>query len=106
MNIVTGKDFDLLKHRAKVIYDARDLSYSDRKNKKYMVTLKNGDKIHFGDSRYEDYLIHKNKNRRNRYRKRASKIKDKDGNLTYKDKNSANFWSFHLLWLMGLKRII
>ena len=45
MNLVTGKDFDLLKHRAVNVYGARDLSYSNRKNKKYMVTLKNGNKI-------------------------------------------------------------
>ena len=96
--IAAGKDFNLLKHRAKVTYDARDLSYSDRKNEKYMVTTKDNKKIHFGDSRYEDFLSHQDKDRRDRYRKRASKIKDKHGNLTYKDKSSPNFWSYHLLW--------
>jgi len=97
MNIVTGKNFDLLKYRAINLYGAKKLEYSNNMNKKYVVTYKNN-KIHFGDTRYEDYLIHKDKNRRNRYRKRTSKIKDKDGNLTYKDPNSANFWSYHLLW--------
>ena len=96
--IVTGKDFDLLRLRARVIYGAKDLDYSDRKNKKYMVTLKNGNKIHFGDNRYDDFLTHRDLKRLIRYRKRASKIKDKYGNLTYKDKNSANFWSYQLLW--------
>ena len=56
-----------------------------------MVTLKNGNNIHFGDPRYKDYLTHQDWKRRIRYRKRASEIKDKD-------KNSANFWSYHLLW--------
>jgi len=98
MNTVTGKDFDLLRKRARNIYSVKDLSYSNRKNKKYMVTLKNGNKIHFGDNRYDDFLTHQDLKRRTLYRKRASKIKDKYGNLTYKDKNSANFWSFHLLW--------
>jgi len=98
MNLVNGEDFDLLRYRAINLYDARDLSYSNRKNKKYMVTLKNGKKIHFGDSRYEDYLSHQDWKRRVRYRKRASKIKDKEGELTYKDPNTANFWSYHLLW--------
>ena len=37
-----------------------------------------------GDIRYEDYLIHKDNDRR----KRALKIKDKNG----------NFWSYHLIW--------
>ena len=96
--IVTGKDFNLLKHRAKNLYGAKDLEYSNIKNKKYVVTLKNGKRIHFGDSRYKDFLIHKNKERRNRYRQRASKITDKYGNLTYNNKNTANYWAYHLLW--------
>ena len=96
--ILTGKDFDLLRQRARVVYGAKDLDYSNRENKKYVVTLKNRDKIHFGDAHYQDYTTHKDADRRSRYRKRASAIKDKYGNLTYKDKNSANFWSYHLLW--------
>ena len=91
MNTVTGEKLNLLKHRAINVYGAKNLEYSNRLNKKYVVTLKNGNKIHFGDPRYEDYLTHLD-------RKRASKIKDKDGNLTYNDPNSANFWSYHLLW--------
>jgi len=98
MNTVTGNDFYLLKHRAINVYGAKNLEYSNRLNKKYMVTLKNGNNIHFGDPRYKDYLTHQDWKRRRLYRKRASKIKDKNGNLTYKDKNSANFWSYHLLW--------
>ena len=97
MNTVTGNKFDLLKYRAINLYDAKDIEYSNRMNKKYMVTLKNGKKIHFGDDRYEDYLTHQDTKRRTQYRKRASKIKDKNGKLTYKDKNSA-IWSYHLLW--------
>ena len=40
MNTVTGKKFNLLKHRAVNIYGAKNLEYSNRLNKKYMVTLK------------------------------------------------------------------
>ena len=87
-----------LRHKAKVIYGAKDLDYSNRKNNKYVVTLKNGNKIHFGDNRYEDFTMHRDMDRRARYRSRASKIRDKNGDLTYKNKNSANFWSYHLLW--------
>ena len=89
---------DSLRNRAKTMYGAKDLDYSDRKNKKYVVTLKNGKKIHFGDDRYEDFTTHKDTERRSRYRKRASAIREKNGNLTYNNKNSANFWSYHLLW--------
>ena len=96
--IVTGEDFNLLKQRARVLYNAKDLDYSDCKNKKYMVTLKNGNKIHFGDKRYEDFLTHNDWKRRNRYRKRASKILDKEGNPTIHNRNSPNYWPYNLLW--------
>jgi len=98
MNTVTGNEFNLLKHRAINVYGAKNLEYSNRMNKKYMVTLKNGNEIHFGDDRFEDFLTHKDAKRRRSYRKGASKIKNKNGNLTYRDKNSPNFWSYHLLW--------
>lgn len=88
---------DSLKAKAKK-YGAQDLEASSRKNKKYVVTLKDGKKINFGDSRYQDYTMHHDKERRKNYRRRAAGITDKQGNLTYKDKKSANFWSYHLLW--------
>ena len=98
MNFLDGEDFELLRLRAINLYGAKGLQYSQRSNKKYVVTLKNGDQIHFGHPDYEDFLIHKDKVRRLRYRKRASKIRDENGNLTYKDKNSPNYWSYNLLW--------
>ena len=78
---------------------------STRKNKKYMV--KYNDKwVHFGDKRYEHYrdltplkyLDHNDLKRRESYRKRAKGIKDKNGNLTYLDKNSPNYYSVKFLW--------
>ena len=47
---------------------------------------------------HEDFLQHQDPERRLRYRKRASKIKNKYGKLTYKDPKYANYWSYHLLW--------
>ncbi len=71
---------------------------SDRKNKKFKVKTKSG-VIHFGDTRYEDFTQHKDKKRQENYCKRAKGIKNKKGELTYKDKdNSANYWSYHFLW--------
>jgi hypothetical protein len=83
---------------------------STRKNKKYDIFY-NGRWIPFGDSRYEHYMTnplippnmriypeHRDLKRRDEYRKRASKIRDRDGNLTYLDKNSPNYWAYHLLW--------
>lgn len=78
------------------VYGAKDLRISPNKNKNYVVTLRNGKKIHFGDSRYEDFLTHGDKERRERYRKKASKIRDKEGNLTFRSRNSPNVWSYHL----------
>ena len=83
--------------RQAVLYGATDLKPSNRKHKKYMV-LFNNEWIHFGDNRYQDYTVHNDDKRRDRYRARASKIVDKNGNLTYLMKSSPNFWSYHLLW--------
>lgn len=81
---------------------------STRKHKKYMVKH-NNKWIHFGDKRYQHYqdatnlklysdMNHMDKDRRRSYRARASAIRDGDGNLTYKNKNSPNYWSYHYLW--------
>jgi len=85
---------------------------STRKDKKYMVKV--GNKwIHFGaivngkpmeqfkDSTglglYSKY-DHGDKERRKRYLARAKGIKDKQGNLTWKDKESSNYYSIKYLW--------
>ena len=78
-------------------YGATDIKISKKKNKKYDV-LYNNKWISFGDNRYEDFLDHKNKLRRTNYRRRASKIKNKKGEYTYLNPNSANFWSYNTLW--------
>jgi hypothetical protein len=83
---------------------------SHKKNKKFDVFY-NGKWIPFGDKRYEHfrtsneipnnlhiYSEHYDILRRESYRKRASKIKDKDGNYTYLNKNSPNYWSYNYLW--------
>lgn len=85
-----------------------NFTVSKSKNKKYDVVY-NGKTISFGDSRYQHYkdqtglgkfsnLDHNDKERRKLYRARASKIVDKQGNLTYLDKNSPNYWAYHYLW--------
>ena len=95
--LVSGKEFEKLTRNAKKL-GAESLDYSTRKNNKYMVTLKSGKKVHFGSTKYSDYLTHKDKDRRDKYLARASKIKNKQGELTYNNPESANFWSIHLLW--------
>jgi hypothetical protein len=83
---------------------------STAKNKKYSVyVMKNGKKklIHFGDKRYKHFkdkiglyknLDHNDKERRDRYLKRAKGIKNKEGKITWKDKNSANYYAVKYLW--------
>ena len=96
--LVHGKKFEKLVKRAKAL-GAESLEYSTRKGKKYVVTLPHSSKkIHFGSTKYADYLTHKDKERRDSYLTRARNIRNKQGKLTYNDPESANFWSVHLLW--------
>ena len=95
--VVSGKEFKKLTKKAKKL-GAESLDYSTRKNNKYVATLSSGKKIHFGSSQYPDYLIHKDKDRKERYLARAKKIKNKQGELTYTNPESSNFWSVNLLW--------
>tara|TARA_R110001606_G_scaffold269605_3_gene418176 strand:- start:1718 stop:1981 length:264 start_codon:yes stop_codon:yes gene_type:complete len=74
---------------------------STAKNKKFSVyVLKDGKKtlIHFGDDRYQDFRQHKDEKRRESYLKRAKGIKNKKGQLTWKLKDTPNYWSVHFLW--------
>ena len=96
-NILTGEEFKKLIKKAKKL-GAKSLDYSSRKNNKYMVTLPSGKKVHFGSPKYEDFTVHKDKERRDKYLSRATKIKNKKGELTYTNPESSNFWSVHLLW--------
>jgi len=70
---------------------------STKKNKKYMVLTDKGI-IHFGDTRFQNFRQHKDKVKQEAYCRRAKGIKNKNGKLTYKDKNSANYWSYHFTW--------
>jgi hypothetical protein len=65
--------------------------------------------IHFGDKRYSQfrdstplklysYLDNNDKVRRTSYLKRAMGIKNKQGQLTYLLKSSANYYSLNYLW--------
>ena len=84
-------------------------SKSTRPGKKYMVVAPNGKTIHFGSSSMEQYrdttglglythLNHNDEKRRASYLARAKGIKDKNGNLTWKNKNSSNYFSVKYLW--------
>lgn len=69
---------------------------SNRKNKKLVATFFKNDKIknvHFGDSRYSDFLQHKNIDRRTRYYKRHHK--ELKPNI---EADTPSALSFYILW--------
>ena len=72
---------------------------SNAKNKKYYVIYR-GKRINFGAKNMSDSTIHKDKERRDRYRARHRAIKNKQGQLVYKLKTSPSFWSLNLLWTL------
>ena len=74
-----------------------DIKQSERKHKKLAVKVENK-WVHFGDDRYSDYTKHKDDKRKNNYQARHKGILKKDGTRAIDDKNSAAFWSYHLLW--------
>lgn len=86
----------IVKNKA-MSHGATDVGISKNKNKKYYVVY-NGKKIHFGHPDYKDYLDHKDNDRRDKYKARASKIKNKQGQYTYKLKSSPNYWAYNILW--------
>ena len=95
--VVRGKDFKKLTKKAKKL-GAESLDYSKRKNNKYVVTLPSGKKLHFGSYKYPDFLIHQDEDKKDKYLSRAKKIKNKKGELTFENPESANYWSVNLLW--------
>ena len=79
---------------------------------KYFVHVKADNKkgykkIGFGHKDYQHYkdklgeysnLNHLDKNRRRNYLSRAKGIRDKQGNLTWQNKNSSNYYAVKYLW--------
>lgn len=84
-NIIINKGLD--KH-------IKQIGYSNIKDKKYYVILKNEKIIHYGNINYQDYLIHQDDKRRDNFKKRFYKqyIKIKD-NI-----ESPLYWSYNILW--------
>ena len=93
--LVEGDEFKKLQRKAKR-FGAKSLDYSNRKNNKYVVEYE-GKKIHFGSTKYEDYLIHKDLGRREKYLAKAKKITNKNGDFTYDSPSFPNYWSAKLL---------
>ena len=88
-NLVQGKDFQKLQKTAKKP-GAKSLDHSKRKNYKYMVDFMNK-KIHFGSTKTEDFITHKDQVLRDKYLNKAKKIKNKDGEFTYQNPDYPNY---------------
>ena len=93
--LLKGDDSKRLQKKAKKL-GATTLDYSKRKNNKYMVEY-NGKKIHFGSVNTEDFINHKDPDRRDKYLTKAKKITNKDGQLTQQLPTYPNYWSIKLL---------
>tara|TARA_R100000655_G_scaffold101048_1_gene145862 strand:+ start:2485 stop:2772 length:288 start_codon:yes stop_codon:yes gene_type:complete len=78
----------------------RPVKSSNPKKKGMVYVKKDGAKklIHFGDASMKDFTQHKDKQRKKNYLTRSAGIKDKSGNLTANNKNSANYWSRKINW--------
>ena len=75
--------------------------HSDKAGKKGMVyVMKGGAKrlIHFGDSSMTDKKKGASKAQQKSYIARSGGIRNKSGQLTKNDKNSANYWSRTINW--------
>jgi hypothetical protein len=72
----------------------KEIGYSKAKNKKYYIITIDNKRVNFGYSKMEDYLIHRDKIRRERFLKRFEKLFNKFKN----DYNRPIFWTVYLLW--------
>tara|TARA_R100000697_G_scaffold29999_1_gene40013 strand:+ start:1300 stop:1572 length:273 start_codon:yes stop_codon:yes gene_type:complete len=68
-----------------------DIKKSNRKNKKWVAEFDNGDKIHYGDSRYLDFTIGATEKQKEAYLARHDKEKNQPA-------NTAGALSYHILW--------
>lgn len=67
---------------------------STRADKKFMIVTPTGKKVHFGANGYEDFSMHKDEQRKERYIARHQHNED----WTATGMNTAGFWSRWLLW--------
>lgn len=77
------------KRRAKLL-NLPEPHSSQNKNKKLYIIYDNKH-IHFGDRRYEDYLMHKDQARRKLYHIRVQKQK-------INDPTSSAYYAYRILW--------
>lgn len=73
--------------------NSRFLLYdSDKPSKRYVIVNEDGKKIYFGSPLYDNYTIHKDFERKERYIARHMRRED------WKNIETAGFWALFLLW--------
>lgn len=66
---------------------------TDNKHKFFIITNE-GHKVKFGAKGYEDFTIHKDEKRKERYIARHKKREE----IYWNNPNTKSYWSLHLLW--------
>lgn len=89
---VSDLELSIVKHKAKNLNIDGDISISNRKDKRFVITLPTEEKIHFGHPDYDNYIIHKDDERRKRFQSRWK------NNPNLKNRKSPLFYSYNLLW--------
>lgn len=83
-------------------YRISEPSRTERKGKKYQVTVERSDgrkkTVAWGDSSREDYLVHKDKKRRDNFQSRFAGIKKKDGSRASDDPFGSSFYAVRYNW--------
>ena len=72
----------------------KEIGYSKVKDKKYYVITIDNKRVNFGSLNYQDFLIHKDNFRRQRFRQRFNKLYEKFKT----DHNKAIYWAWNILW--------
>lgn len=84
-------------------YRVKGIDNSPRAAKKYVANVQNlttgtSRKVHWGATGYDDYYVHKDKARRDRFQKRHGAILKKDGSRAADDPFSPAFYATHANW--------
>ena len=72
--------------------------HSKAKNKRFAHISKEGKITNFGDPNANTFYDGASQEKRKSYKARASKIKNKQGEYTYKKKGTANYLAYNVLW--------
>ncbi len=94
------RKLSVVKRIAKELGIKGKLEVSNKTNKRFMITLDDNSVIHFGQWLYKGrgaFIDHHDNKIKSAWQARHSKIM-KDGEPAYLNPNSAEYYSWHLLW--------